>query len=229
MVRIPGGCFQMGSPDWEEGRSSDERQHRVCVDTYEIGKYEVTQGQWQAVMGDNPSYYKSGDDHPVEQVSWADVQTYLQKLNARTGQNYRLPTEAEWEYAARAGTTTAYWWGNQASHEHANYGTDECCSGLVQGKDRWENTAPVGSFEPNPWGLYDTVGNVLEWTCSLYEGNEDYSGAETRCIYNDASGPRSLRGGSWDSIPARVRSADRFRVVPTNRDNDRGFRLARSF
>ena len=97
MVRLPGGCFQMGSPTSEAGRDSDERPHRVCVEAFEIGKHEVTQGEWQAVMGNNPSHFKNGDRHPVENVSWNDVQEYLQRLNQRTGKTYRLPNEAEWE------------------------------------------------------------------------------------------------------------------------------------
>lgn len=103
MVRIAGGCFQMGSPKTEKERDSDERQHKFCVDAFEIGVYEVTQGQWKAVMGDNPSHFKNGDDYPVENVTWYDVQTYLNKLNQKAGKNYRLPTEAEWEYACRGG------------------------------------------------------------------------------------------------------------------------------
>jgi formylglycine-generating enzyme required for sulfatase activity len=116
----------MGSPATEPERNTNERQHEVCIHSdYEIGKYEVTQGQWKAVMGNDPSrLLKQGDDYPVERVSWNDVQDYLTKLNQKTGKQYRLPTEAEWEYAARAGTTTAYWWGSQATHENANYGKE---------------------------------------------------------------------------------------------------------
>ncbi len=108
MVAITGGCFQMGSPVSEPGRDRDERQHRVCVESFDIGKYEVTQGEWQAVMDSNPSRFRSGDRYPVESVSWNDVQDYVRELNRRTGLKYRLPTEAEWEYAARAGTTTPF-------------------------------------------------------------------------------------------------------------------------
>ena len=107
MVSIEGGCYLMGSPGSEEDRDNDERQHKVCVDDFELGKYEVTQGQWEAVMGDNPSGFKKGDNYPVEEVSWNDVQKFIRRLNEKTGGNYRLPTEAEWEYAARAGTRTA--------------------------------------------------------------------------------------------------------------------------
>lgn len=226
MVSIPGGCFLMGSPASEAGRFDDERQHEVCVGAFKIGRYEVTQGQWQAVMGSNPSVFKMcGDRCPVENVSWDEVQEYIAKLNVRTGKKYRLPTEAEWEYAARAGTSTAYWWGNQASHEYANYGSDECCAGLAQGRDRWVNTAPVGSFTPNPWGLYDTAGNVWEWTCSAYASF--YDGSEKLCSgKNDANTLRVYRGGSWDIKPAWVRSAYRNWNSPDYRYIFLGFRLA---
>ncbi|HMR03866.1 MAG TPA: SUMF1/EgtB/PvdO family nonheme iron enzyme, partial [Candidatus Competibacter phosphatis] len=229
LISITGGCFQMGSPGSETGRDGDERQHQVCVDAFEIGKYEVTQGQWQAVMGDNPSYFKRGNDYPVEQVSWNDVQMYLQKLNARTGRKYRLPTEAEWEYAARAGTITPFWTGRCVTTDQANYdgnygyGSPDC--GAKTGDYR-KKTQPVGSFPPNLWGLYDMSGNVWEWTCSLYD--KSYSGAETRCTDNNTGGPRVLRGGSWYFVPLGLRSAARDGGDPRLRGNFVGFRLARS-
>ena len=209
MVRIPGGCFEMGSPDWEEERSSDERQHRVCVDTFEIGKYEITQGQWQAVMGDNPSFFKLGDDYPVENVSWNDVQSYLQKLNARTDRTYRLPTEAEWEYACRGGVAGQRYCGGDDPARLAWYGDN---SGV--------QTHPVGRKAANGFGLYDMSGNVWEWTCSLYDGS--YSGAENNCSNNNTGFLRSLRGGSWNDGPARVRSANRDGNTPTYRNDYHG-------
>ena len=217
MVALSGGCFQMGSPASEEGRYDDERQHRVCVEAFSIGKYEVTQGQWEAVMGSNPSYFSGCADCPVEQVSWNDVQVYLERLNARTGKRYRLPTEAEWEYAARAGTSTAYFWGDAVGSNNAN--CDGCGS-------RWDNQrpAPVGSFQPNGWGLYDTAGNVWEWTCSIYDN--DYSGAESRCESNNHADSRVLRGGSWNDVPHWVRSACRLWGTPDVRTFNLGFRLA---
>ncbi len=231
MVRIPGGCFQMGSPVSEADRRDNEHQHRVCVEAFEIGKYEVTQGEWQAVMGNNPSRFSGCSNCPVEQVSWNDVQDYLGKLNQRTGQSYRLPTEAEWEYAARAGTTTAFWTGRCVTTDQANYDgnyglSDSACrakAGVYRAQ-----TLPVGSFPANPWGLHDTMGNVWEWTCSLYD--ENYGGAEQKCTNKGTSGPLAMRGGSWVDKPGWVRSADRFRfrLSPANRGDDRGFRLARS-
>ena len=214
MVRIPGGCFQMGSPVSEADRRDNERLHRVCVEAFEIGKYEVTQGEWQAVMGSNPSHFKNGDRYPVEQVSWNDVQEYLQRLNQQTGQTYRLPTEAEWEYACRGGV------------EGQRY-----CGGNDADRVAWHaqnsgQTQPVGRKAANGFGLYDLSGNIWEWTCSLYD--KDYNGAELKCINKYTSGPRSLRGGSWGDPPAGVRSASRSRLSPPNRANCAGFRLARS-
>ena len=192
MVRISGGDFLMGSPTLEAHRGDDERQHRVRVEAFEIGKYQVTQGEWEAVMGNNPSYFKKGDRYPVEQVSWYDAQDYIRRLNQHTGRTYRLPTEAEWEYAARAGTTTAYGWGDAPSQNRAN--CDGCGS-----RRGGRSTAPVGSFEPNAWELYDMAGNVWEWTSSLYD--KDYHGGEQQCSYKETPGPRALRGGAGTPHP----------------------------
>ena len=218
LVAIPGGCFEMGSPPSEEGRQENERQHRVCVDAFRIGKYEVSQAQWQMVMGNNPSRFSGCDDCPVEKVSWTEVNDYIAELNARTGQRYRLPTEAEWEYAARAGTQTAYWWGNSVGRNKAN--CDGCGN---RGDDR--HAAPIGSFAPNPWGLYDTAGNVWEWTCSAYDAA--YGGAEQQCAGTTYAGQMALRGGSWGLNPTWARSATRFRYTPDARSYYLGFRLAR--
>jgi formylglycine-generating enzyme required for sulfatase activity len=231
MLRIPSGNYTMGC---QSGRDSscdgdESPAHTVSLSSFELGKTEVTQGQWKAVMGSNPSYFKDcGDTCPVEQVSWDDVQTFIQKLNAQTGKNYRLPSEAEWEYAARAGSNTTYPWGNQASHEYANYGKDECCEGLAQGRDKWVNTAPVGSFPANDFGLYDMSGNVWEWVQDSY--HSDYKGAPSN---GDAwegarADARVLRGGSWISNPRNVRAAYRSNRTAAYRDVNVGFRLART-
>ena len=145
-VIVPGGSFLIGSPSSEEGRRDNENLHLVHVGKFHLMETELTQAQWQAVMGSNPSYFK-GSDRPVEQVSWRDVQEFIRKLNNRTGKRFRLPTEAEWEYAARAGTTTAYYWGESLGRNNAN--CDGCGS-------RWDDkqTAPVGSFKPNAFGLF---------------------------------------------------------------------------
>ncbi len=224
MVSIKGDCFQMGSPGSENGRANDERQHRVCVDDFAIGKYEVTFAQYDkfanATNRRKPEDKRWGrGDRPVINVTWEDVTTYAAWLSKETGRQYRLPTEAEWEYAARAGSTTAYPWGNAIGRNKAN--CDGCGS-------RWDNkqTAPVGSFGPNAWGLHDTVGNVWEWTCSKYD--ESYGGEEKQCAGRTAGGFRVSRGGSWDGRPRFVRSADRSRTSPDYGLDSLGFRLART-
>jgi formylglycine-generating enzyme required for sulfatase activity len=186
----------------------------VSVGEFWLGETEVTQAQWQAVMGSNPSKFR-GDDLPVEKVSWKDVQEFIKKLNARSGKRFRLPTEAEWEYAARAGTTTARYWSEGIGNNHAN--CDGCGS-------RWDNrqTAPVGSFQPNAFGLHDMLGNVREWTCSAYKAS--YAGSEQKCAVS--AGGYSLRGGSWDYGPGGVRAAHRLNGAPGYRYSGIGFRLA---
>jgi formylglycine-generating enzyme required for sulfatase activity len=227
MVAIKGGCFMMGSPESEPERQSDEKQHQVCVTDFEMGKYEVTQAQWQAVMGNNPSKF-NGDDLPVETVSWNEVQAFIKKLNALTGKEYRLPTEAEWEYAARAGTTTPFYTGNCISLKQANYGYfgtkyADCKNETADAK---RQTVKVGFYPPNQFGLYDMVGNVWEWTCSDYVA--DYDGSEKACYTNnDDKSPRVLRGGSWDYDPDWLRSAYRSGSTPDYRNYNFGFRLSR--
>ncbi|MBL8252248.1 MAG: SUMF1/EgtB/PvdO family nonheme iron enzyme, partial [Candidatus Competibacter sp.] len=179
MVVIPAGEFWMGSPESEAGRGSDEKQHKVMVQRFAIGQYEVTFDEYDRFCDATKRKKPSDKDwgrgrRPVINVSWADATAYANWLSAQTDQSYQLPTEAEWEYAARAGTKTAYWWGTSVRGKRAN------CNGCGS---QWDNqkTALVGSFAANPWGLYDTVGNVWEWTCSLYD--ENYGGAEGKCIY----------------------------------------------
>jgi formylglycine-generating enzyme required for sulfatase activity len=224
MVVLPAGNFMMGGTSGREAPA-----HRVTIGKpFALGKTEVTQAQWQAVMGNNPSSFTNcGSNCPVEQVSWDDVQTFIQKLNQKTGKQYRLPTEAEWEYAARAGTTTAYPWGEQASHEYANYGTDACCAGLAQGRDQWVSTSPAGSFPPNAFGLYDMIGNVWEWTADSYHAN--YNGAPTDGTEWQGDGAKRVhRGGSWLNNPQLVRAALRDDLEPAYRFSINGFRLART-
>jgi formylglycine-generating enzyme required for sulfatase activity len=236
MVVIPAGKFKMG--DIQGGGDSDEKPvHKVSVDRFAMGVYEVTFAEYdkfaKATGREKPSDSGWGrGNRPVINVSWNDATAYAKWLSQQTGEKYRLPTEAEWEYAARAGTETKYWWGNTASHEYANYG-DSGYDGLAKGKDRWKYTAPVGSFAPNPFGIYDTAGNVWEWTCSEYENR--YNGKETTCknhAVNENSGGNTglfvLRGGSWYDDDWRSRTADRFRWQPSERFRFVGFRLART-
>jgi formylglycine-generating enzyme required for sulfatase activity len=218
-VSIPAGAFEMGSPPNEEGRYGDEGPvHHVAIEkTFYMGSYEVTQEQWRAVMGDNPSSFE-GDDLPVESVPWDDVQEFINKLNAKEGTDkYRLPSEAEWEYACRAGTTTRYSFGDSDSNlgEYAWY-TDNSGS----------KTHLVGQKKPNPWGLYDMHGNVWEWVQDTWHSN--YNGAPTDgSAWEGAGANRVRRGGSWYRNARRCRSADRNSSVQGGRAGSLGFRLVR--
>lgn len=231
MVVIDKGCFLMGSLSNEKGRSKDEQQHVVCLEQdYAIGKYEVTFAEYdrfaEATAREKPSNEGWGrGNRPVINVSWQDAVAYADWLSAQTGYHYRLPTEAEWEYAARAGTNTAYWWGDQVSQDYANYGKDECCGEYSEGKDQWLNTAPVGSFEANNWGLHDMHGNVWEWTCSVYDAYSEQR--ETECAGQENKTRRVVRGGGWLSLPEFLRSSNRNWFSPDDAFDFLGFRLAR--
>ena len=221
MVLIKGGCYQMGSPRDEEGRDSDEEQHDICVEDFYIGKYEVTFAEYDA-FAEATSREKPGDEgwgrgnRPVINVSWFDAVAYLEWLSEQTGKQYRLPTEAEWEYAARAETPTPFHFGNTINTSQANFGGS-------LGK-----TVPVGQYEANAWGLHDVHGNVWEWTCSEYVGK--YGGQEKRCISNNDANSVQLvfRGGSRTFEPAGMRSANRDWLRPSSRYFLLGFRAARS-
>jgi formylglycine-generating enzyme required for sulfatase activity len=205
LVRIPAGEFVMGSPETEEGRvASEGPQHLVRIARpFYLGKYEVTGAQWQAVMGENPSWYP-GDQLPVNKVSRVECQDYCQRLSERVGRTVRLPTEAEWEYACRAGSTTAFSFGPS----HDDLGT----YGWYTENSRREPN-PVGEKAPNPWGLYDIYGNVWEWCEDRY--HPSYEGAPTdgsAWISTDNSkAAYILRGGSWFNPWPQLRSAYRFR------------------
>jgi formylglycine-generating enzyme required for sulfatase activity len=218
-VYIPPGTFMMGSPESEKGRLNDEFQHEVTLTKgFYMQTTEVTQGQWQVVMGNNPSYFKDcGDDCPVESVSWNDAQEFIEKLNQKEkGSQYRLPTEAEWEYACRAGTETRFYTGNsEADLDRAGW----------YSKNSGEKTHPVGRKEPNGFGLYDMHGNVWEWCQDWYGGYLTGSVIDPK---GTSSGPyRVLRGGSWFDDGRLVRSAARGWLAPTFRGDFYGLRLAR--
>jgi formylglycine-generating enzyme required for sulfatase activity len=233
MVVIPKGRFQMG--DIQGGGYKDEKPvHWVNINyQFAMGKYEVTFAEYdkfaQATGRKKPNDESWGrGNRPVINVSWNDANAYTKWLSKQTGKQYRLPSESEWEYAARAGTKTKYWWGNTASHEYANYGTDKCCSGLAKGKDKWKYTSPVGSFKANQFGLYDTVGNVWEWCADFYQ--DSYKNAPTDGgVWKKDNKYRVLRGGSWDGDPYGTRAADRNRSVPDGMYFDVGFRVVRTF
>ncbi|MEH2124725.1 MAG: SUMF1/EgtB/PvdO family nonheme iron enzyme [Nostoc sp.] len=174
MVQIPGGTFMMGSPEKEAGRDKDESpQHQIKVPGFFMGKYEITQAQYQTIMGNNPSYFK-GEKRPVEQVSWDDAVEFCQKLSQKRGKTYRLPSEAEWEYACRAGTKTPFYFGETITTDLVNYKGDSPYGSAPKGEYR-QQTTDVGKFLPNSFGLYDMHGNVWEWCKDVY--NDNYQGA----------------------------------------------------
>lgn len=280
LVVIPAGNFIMGSPATEPGRYDEEGPQRsVHINRLAVGKFDVTRGEWAAfasatsrettggctwsslpgtnAMEPNPKAtwqtlgFVQDDAHPVVCVTWDDAQDYVRWLSGLTGQQYRLLTEAEWEYAARAGTNTPYPWGVNASHEHANYGAEACCSGETSGSDKWVGTSPAGAFPPNQFGLYDMNGNVMQWVQDCFAPSFSYTGLPTDgSAYKDAvtlklsgdlavmNGSSScahhmLRGGDWGDPPASIRSAARSFAPPPGsplqnyRSAGVGFRVVR--
>lgn len=261
MVIVPPGSFVMGSPRTERGRYRDEGPRRTITiaRAFAVGRYEITRGQFAAfslATGREPSDACSGtlswenpgfaqaDDHPVVCVTWDDAQAYIRWLNAQTSGGYRLLSESEWEYAARAGTDTIYPWGNFASHEYANYGIDQGAGGLASGRDEWVNTSPSGRFPPNEFGLSDMVGNVWEWTEDCYintlagvpsDGVPFTLAGMSAGLASDnrtrsvSCSQRVARGGAFHMGPRGLRTAFRNGANQSNRGNAAlGFRVAKT-
>ncbi|MEO1792802.1 MAG: formylglycine-generating enzyme family protein [Cyanobacteria bacterium J06629_19] len=240
MMQIPAGSFVMGSPNTElERRDSEGPQHKVMVPEFFMAKYPVTQAQWRVVVAmpqinreldSEPSKFK-GDKRPVEKVSWEDAVEFCDRLTLSTNRQYRLPTEAEWEYACRAGTTTPFHFGETLSTDYANYnGTNEKYDAYgpgSQGEYRQETT-PVDQFEgANAYGLCDMHGNVWEWCQDHW--HDGYEGAPTNgsaWLTNNEQASRILRGGAWDSYPRNCRSAIRFYASRAVRYDFIGFRVS---
>lgn len=227
---IPAGKFLMGSPKTEKERDPDETQHEVTLTQgFRMGVHEVTQAQYEQVMGKNPSFSK-GATLPVEQVSYDDALAFCKKLSdlpaeKAAGRKYRLPTEAEWEYCCRAGTSTPFHFGNELNGTQANCdGTTPY--GTTQNGPFLRKTTPVGSYPPNAWGLYDMHGNVWEW-CQDWEG--EYPEQSVAEPHVSKVGPICVfRGGSWRDEAGNCRSASGYWNVPSIRSYGHGFRLALS-
>ncbi len=219
-VMIESGEFIMGSPEDELYSDRDERPTRQVTvpNDFYIGVYEVTQEEWKTVMGTEPSEFK-GSDHPVDKVSWSDANRFLDKLNKmEETDSYRLPTEAEWEYAARAGTNTAYSFGGSEEAELFQY------AWFTENSE--DKTHPVGMKEANAWGLYDVHGNVAEWVMDEYHSNYQGAPSDSR-VWEGGVDRRVYRGGSWDNAAENCRSGHRDDMGEGSRKNDIGFRVVK--
>jgi formylglycine-generating enzyme required for sulfatase activity len=232
MVAIPAGKFVMGSPrseeEWDDGEEewddSEGPQRTVAVSKFFMGRFPVTQEQYQAIMGKNPSYFK-GTNRPVETVSWNDAVAFCKKLSELTKRTYRLPSEAEWEYACRAGTTTPFHVGTTITTALANYDGNYTYGSELKGVYR-RKTTEVDCFIPNAFGLHDMHGNVWEWCQDIWHNN--YEDAPTHCLAwmeGSTEEKRVIRGGSWDGHPEYCRSAARDLNTRDNSFSYIGFRL----
>jgi formylglycine-generating enzyme required for sulfatase activity/serine/threonine protein kinase len=226
LVNIPAGSFRMGDP----GNGDEKPVHDVTIREFNLMKHEVTFTQYDLYAAQTDSYWRidegwGRENVPVMNVSWIDANDYAKWLSEKTGYQFRLPSEAEWEYAARAGTTTKYPWGNSASHEKANYGKDNCCGGLRAGIDQWRNTSPVGSFPANQYGVHDMHGNVREWVQDCWNGSYNGAPKDGSVWLSGDCNKRVIRGGSWISSPNELGSAKREGNGTEKRNNSLGFRL----
>lgn len=239
MVDIPAGSFMMGNINnfklegaWAKATEVEQPVHKVDIKAFRLGKYEVTFEQYDvfAEATGKPKPDDKGNGRgklPVGNVTWWEATAYAEWLSQQTGKKFRLASEAEWQYAARAGTTTEYYWGNEADHNFANYGKDECCDLHVSGADKWLHAAPVGQFPPNPFGLHDMLGNVSEFVQDCQ--NLNYEGAPTdgsAWTTGDCSNHVTL-GGQYHNNPFMLRvSARNFHPIQPDRDINFGFRVA---
>jgi formylglycine-generating enzyme required for sulfatase activity len=234
MLWVPSGTFTMGSPTTEAGRQSDrEDEHNVSLTKgFYLGKYEVTQAQYEAVIGSNPSEFNAtgNGNRPVEKVNWTEAVAFCTQLTTQeqaagrlpAGWAYVLPTESQWEYACRAGTTTAYSWGTTIASSNANYNWD---GGANDGND-FKQTRDVGQYAANPWGFFDMHGNVREWTADAYQATYPPGNPVVDPINLGASGSmRVVRGGAWYNSTTVLRSARRNNYSPGGRNNYIGFRV----
>jgi formylglycine-generating enzyme required for sulfatase activity len=243
MVAIPGGTFTMGTEDEEierlikkfnwEGFRRERLQHQVTVPPFFMGRYPITQAQWQAIaatakididLETNPSNF-TGNELPVERVTWYQATEFCKRLSRETKQEYRLPSEAEWEYACRAGTTTPFYFGETITGKLANHNASNTYADEPKGEYRKETT-PVGQFPPNAFGLYDMHGNVWEWCADTWHDNYDGAPTDGSVWTKNGNDNRSpLRGGSWFIFPNRCRSAYRNNYDRRDNDSSNGFRV----
>jgi len=214
-IFVQGGCYQMGD-SFGDGYVEEKPLHEVCLDTFYIGKYEVTQGEYKIIIGSNPSQFKKGDNYPAEVISWTDAQVFIKKLNEQSSQNYRLPTEAEWEYAARSGGKKEKYAGSNSPDTVAWY--DDNSGG---------STHTVGTKSPNGLGIYDMNGNVREWCQDWYNMNYYKSSPRNNPQGHPSGDRRIFRGSGWRPTEKHVRSSFRDLKVPDDRRrNTIGFRIA---
>ncbi len=221
MVALKGGCFKMGSA---EGMPAEQPAHEVCLSPFKIDKFEVTQAEFQSVMGlDNPSHY-SGADLPVDSATWFEADRYCKKLGKR------LPTEAEWEFAARGGTTTTFYWGNTVKGKEANFCDKNCLlnTRIESVDDGYAGTAPPGKFSSNPFGLHDMAGNLAEWANDWMDENYYRQSPKNNPPGSHPTAAKVVRGGSWESTAGFLRSSNRAAYWPKMRNNAIGFRCVSS-
>lgn len=224
MITLPGGVYYRGD-HMGDGDGDEQPVREIRLRPFAIGLHEITFDEYDRFCKEN-SRDKPDDSEwgrgrrPVINVSWEEATEFTEWLSRKTGKHYRLPTDAEWEYAARAGTETRFWWGNEPGSANANC---ENCGGLWDG----EMTAPVGRFSPNPFGLHDTAGNVFEWVADCHHDSFADAPADGGAIEKEGCGKRVIRGGAWSFPPKEIRSANRWRDFPTRRSDDTGFRVLR--
>lgn len=229
LVEIPAGNFKMGNLH-RDGERDEKPVRLVSVNGFTLMKHEVTFAQFDHYaeltgQGKPDDAGWSRGDRPVINVSWSNVTAYAEWLSRSTGLKFRLPSEAEWEYAARGGTTTKYPWGNAPSHDKANYGKEYCCSGSASGLDEWINTAPVGSFAANQYGISDMHGNVAEWVLDCWNDSYNSAANDARARLTGDCNRRVVRGGAWSGVPDNIRSANRNGTRATKSASYIGFRL----
>ena len=223
MVIVPAGLFKMGSLSYQ-GDVDEQPQHLVTIKSFAMGRFLITQGQWKAVMGKLPPCRFKGDGLPVERVSWKDAQKFCQGLAQKTGRNYQLPSETQWEYACRAGTSTPFSFGETLTVDVANFNGEHTFRDEPRGY-YFHSTSEGGKFPPNAFGLCDMHGNLWEWCADNWLDDYSSSPRESSSYQNKDSRYRVARGGSWHEPPGLCRSAARLRVLQTDADEFIGFRV----